>query len=136
MTNASTTSPTGFRIAQVGIGTESSTFAPHRTGDDDFTVTRGEEVHADSAYLHDHRLPDFPQVEFVPLMDARAMPGGPVLPETFGASRLMFGSDWPVCLLAAGYERWFEAAQALTDGLTGDERDAVFGGTAADFYGV
>ena len=48
----------------------------------------------------------------------------------------MFGSDWPVCLFAAEYERWFEAAQALTAGLTADEQDAVFGGTAAEFYGV
>ena len=54
----------------------------------------------------------------------------------FGPARLMFGSDWPVCLLAAEYERWFEAAQSLTDGLTSAERDAVFGGTAADFYGL
>ena len=54
----------------------------------------------------------------------------------FGPARLMFGSDWPVCLLAAGYERWFEAAQALTAGLTPAERDAVFGGTAAGFYGL
>jgi microcystin degradation protein MlrC len=76
-------SPTAYRIAQVGIGTESSTFAPHRTGDDDFRVSRGEEVHAEFRYFDDHRLPDFPNVEFVPLMDARAMPGGPVLPETF-----------------------------------------------------
>jgi microcystin degradation protein MlrC len=89
--------PAGFRIAQVGIGTESSTFAPHRTGDDDFMVARGEAVHAQSAYFQDHRLPDFPQVEFVPLMDARAMPGGPVLPETF--DRLV---GEMVDLLAAG----------------------------------
>jgi L-fuconolactonase len=53
---------------------------------------------------------------------------------SFGPSRLMFGSDWPVCLLASQYERWFEAAQALTADLGSDERDAVFGGTAADFY--
>jgi L-fucono-1,5-lactonase len=56
--------------------------------------------------------------------------------ESFGPTRLMFGSDWPVCLLAAGYERWFEAAQALTAGLTATEREAVFGGTAAGFYGL
>lgn len=56
--------------------------------------------------------------------------------ESFGPTRLMFGSDWPVCLLAAEYERWFEAAHALTSGLTTTERNAVFGGTAADFYGL
>jgi microcystin degradation protein MlrC len=83
VTNPNANAPAGYRIAQVGIGTESSTFAPHRTGDDDFHVSRGAEIHDNDAYLHDHRLPDFPQAEFVPLMDARAMPGGPVLPETF-----------------------------------------------------
>ena len=99
MTNSTSagTFPAGYRIAQVGIGTESSTFAPHRTGDDDFTVVRGEEVHANAAHFTDHRLADFPQVEFVPLMDARAMPGGPVLPETF--DRL---TGEMVDLLAAG----------------------------------
>ena len=56
--------------------------------------------------------------------------------EVFGPTRLLFGSDWPVCLLAAEYERWFDAAQELTAGLASDERDAVFGGTADDFYGL
>jgi L-fucono-1,5-lactonase len=55
---------------------------------------------------------------------------------SFGPSRLMFGSDWPVCLLAADYARWFDAAQALMAGLTAAELDAVFGGTAAAFYGL
>jgi L-fuconolactonase len=55
---------------------------------------------------------------------------------SFGPSRLMFGSDWPVCLLAADYGRWFEAAQALMAGLTSTERDEVFGGTAAAFYNL
>jgi L-fuconolactonase len=53
---------------------------------------------------------------------------------SFGPSRLMFGSDWPVCLLAAEYAGWFDAAQALTAKLTSAERDAVFGATAAAFY--
>lgn len=54
--------------------------------------------------------------------------------DAFGADRLMVGSDWPVCLLAASYEQVFEAAEQVTSGLTGDERAQVFGGTAARVY--
>lgn len=52
--------------------------------------------------------------------------------EVFGPERLMFGSDWPVALLAAGYRSVFDAAVELV-GETG--RDLVFGDTAARFYG-
>ncbi len=54
----------------------------------------------------------------------------------FGPDRLMFGSDWPVCLLAAGYRRVVDTARELTAGLSPAERAAVFGGTAARVYGL
>ena len=54
----------------------------------------------------------------------------------FGPSRLMWGSDWPVANLAGGYDRWMEASEACLSSLSGDERAAIFGGTAARFYGV
>lgn len=54
----------------------------------------------------------------------------------FGPDRLMFGSDWPVVELAASYESWLAAANDLLGGLTPTERDAIFGGTAARFYGI
>lgn len=54
--------------------------------------------------------------------------------EVFGPGRLMFGSDWPVCLLAAPYPRVIEAARALTAHLSEPEQDAVFGGVAARVY--
>ncbi|TGS89902.1 amidohydrolase, partial [Mesorhizobium sp. M8A.F.Ca.ET.213.01.1.1] len=54
----------------------------------------------------------------------------------FGPDRLMFGSDWPVCELAATYENWLAAAKELLAGLSPAEHDAVFGGTAARFYGI
>nr|WP_051731588.1 amidohydrolase family protein [Kitasatospora phosalacinea] len=56
--------------------------------------------------------------------------------ECFGPERLMFGSDWPVCLLAADYAEVVSAAEELTAGLSGPERGAVFGGTAARVYGL
>ena len=54
----------------------------------------------------------------------------------FGPSRVMFGSDWPVCLLAADYATVFTTAEHLVAGLSRDEQAAVFGGTAATTYGL
>lgn len=54
----------------------------------------------------------------------------------FGPERLMFGSDWPVCELAATYENWMAAAKELLSGLSPSELDSVFGGNAAQFYNI
>jgi L-fuconolactonase len=51
-----------------------------------------------------------------------------------GPERLIFGSDWPVCLLAASYDRVLAAARETLAGLTGSEQAAVFGGNAAVAY--
>jgi L-fuconolactonase len=59
-----------------------------------------------------------------------------VVLDAFGPARVMFGSDWPVCTLAATYAEVVAAAQALTAQLSEDERAAVFGGTAAAVYGL
>ena len=56
--------------------------------------------------------------------------------EAFGPSRLMFGSDWPISLLAGGYERTWSAVTTLIAGLDSGERDAVLGGTASSFYNL
>jgi L-fuconolactonase len=61
-------------------------------------------------------------------------PYADVVLDAFGPSRVMFGSDWPVCLLASSYEGVAAAARELTAGLSGAERDAVFGDTAARVY--
>jgi L-fucono-1,5-lactonase len=54
--------------------------------------------------------------------------------EQFAADRLMFGSDWPVCMLAGDYGRvWNETRQAL-DGRPASEVDAILGGTAERVY--
>ena len=54
--------------------------------------------------------------------------------DAFGPDRLMFGSDWPVCLLAASYDEVAGAARELTAQLSEDERAQVFGGVAARAY--
>ena len=57
----------------------------------------------------------------------------PVL-DTFPVERLIWGSDWPVALLAAGYEETFEQVTGALDRLSADERAAVLGGNAREFY--
>lgn len=56
--------------------------------------------------------------------------------DAFGPARLMFGSDWPVCTLAASYAEVVATARALTEGLSEDERRAVFELTACRVYGL
>jgi len=52
----------------------------------------------------------------------------------FGPGRLMWGSDWPVCLLRAPYEGWAAAADELLAELSADERHQVLAGTAERVY--
>ena len=59
-----------------------------------------------------------------------------VIFEAFGGSRLMFGSDWPVCLLAASYARGLGLVRELIATLSADEQAAILGGNAAAFYGI
>ncbi len=59
-----------------------------------------------------------------------------VVLDAFGPERVMFGSDWPVCLLAASYTDVVQAAVELTSGLSTSERDAVFGNTARRVYNL
>ncbi|ADJ43652.1 amidohydrolase [Amycolatopsis mediterranei S699] len=56
--------------------------------------------------------------------------------EVFGPARLLFGSDWPVCELAASYEVVLDAAIALTGSLSDAERLAVFEHNARTTYGL
>ncbi|MEV0174154.1 amidohydrolase family protein [Streptomyces sp. NPDC050803] len=61
-------------------------------------------------------------------------PYADVVLDAFGPERVMFGSDWPVCLLAASYQEVVAVAEELTAGLTEAECSEVFGGTAARAY--
>jgi L-fuconolactonase len=54
----------------------------------------------------------------------------------FGAGRVMFGSDWPVCLLASDYAGVLALARSLVAGLSAAERAAVFGETASRAYRI
>ncbi|MEV4069240.1 amidohydrolase family protein [Nonomuraea fuscirosea] len=61
-------------------------------------------------------------------------PYAEVVLEAFGPERVMFGSDWPVCLLAAEYGQVSRAADELCAGLSEAERAEVFAGTARRAY--
>jgi L-fuconolactonase len=52
----------------------------------------------------------------------------------FGADRLMMGSDWPVCLVAADYECWFRLLDRWAAEMSEHEREQFCGGTAAKVY--
>ena len=56
--------------------------------------------------------------------------------EYFGPRRMMFGSDWPVCSLAASYEQVLELFQTLLADLNEEERDGIFSKNAAEFYRI
>jgi L-fuconolactonase len=59
-----------------------------------------------------------------------------VVLDAFGPDRLMFGSDWPVCLLAASYGQVKQVVEDYVHGFTFEQKENIFGGNAIRFYGV
>ena len=66
--------------------------------------------------------------DFVPYIEA--------ILDMFGPQRVMFGSDWPVCLVAAGYEQVVQIVESYLATLSDDEQTAVMGRNALDFYHI
>jgi L-fuconolactonase len=64
--------------------------------------------------------------DFVPYLD--------VVMEAFGPSRLMYGSDWPVCLLSASYRQQFEIVLKYISKLSQGEQDKIMGRNTINFY--
>lgn len=56
--------------------------------------------------------------------------------EIFGPARLMFGSDWPVLTVASSYLRWMRLVEEATAGLSQDDRERIFHGTAVEAYSL
>ena len=54
--------------------------------------------------------------------------------EAFGPERLMFGSDWPVCLVAAQYQQVLKVLRDYLQAYSPAQQQAVMGGNAASFY--
>ncbi len=68
------------------------------------------------------------QQDFVPYLDA--------VTEAFGMDRLMFGSDWPVCLLSGNYEQVLKIVQDYYQGFSQEDKDKLFYLNASRFYGL
>lgn len=66
--------------------------------------------------------------DFVPYLD--------VIVESFGMDRVMFGSDWPVCLLAASYKKVKEIVENYLSSFAQQEQEKVFGQNAIEFYNL
>ena len=59
-----------------------------------------------------------------------------VVLEAFGEERVLFGSDWPVALLASSYQRWYETLQTLTAHLPFPVRGKLWAENAQRFYHI
>ena len=66
--------------------------------------------------------------DFVPYLD--------VIVEAFGTKRLMYGSDWPVCLVAASYENVLGVVEQYFSAFSENERQLFFGENAIQFYNL
>jgi len=74
------------------------------------------------------------EADFQNWTEAQLQPYLDTVLEAFGPSRLMFGSDWPVCLLACRYGRWFEIVSKFIARLSSAEQERILGGTAVEVY--
>ena len=54
----------------------------------------------------------------------------------FGTDRIMFGSDWPVCLVAASFREMLDIVKDYFSSFTKQEQDKFFGGNAINFYNL
>ncbi len=71
---------------------------------------------------------DRPAVDFRPAADH--------LLEVFGPKRLMWGSDWPHLLADSDYPAWYALSAGLLEGTSPEDREWIYGGTAARVYGL
>lgn len=59
-----------------------------------------------------------------------------VVMDAFGPDRLLFGSDWPVCLVATSYKNWIELVRGKISSLTEAEKEKIMGGNAVRIYNL
>jgi L-fuconolactonase len=57
-----------------------------------------------------------------------------VVVESFGINRIMYGSDWPVCLVASSYNKWIETVKEYFSAYSAEDQEKVFSGNAIKFY--
>ena len=67
---------------------------------------------------------------------AQLQPYLDVVLEAFGPSRMLFGSDWPVCLAGCDYGRWKQTVEGWIAPLSAEEPRFILGGNACRLYGL
>jgi len=81
-----------------------------------------------SGYVTEADLKNWKQEDFMPYFD--------VVVNAFGIDRVMFGSDWPVCLLGGNYKEVLNVSTEYFSSFTKNEQDKVFGNNAIKFYNL
>jgi L-fuconolactonase len=76
------------------------------------------------------------EADFEARTEAQLQPYLETVLEAFEPNRLMFGSDWPVCLVACNYQRWYDIVCRFAASLSPEERGSLFGRTAARAYNL
>jgi L-fuconolactonase len=76
------------------------------------------------------------EADFKAWTNAQLQPYLETVLEAFGPARLMFGTDWPVCLVACPYRRWYNVVSRFAASLSPEEQTNLFGRTAARAYGL
>jgi L-fuconolactonase len=56
--------------------------------------------------------------------------------ECFGIDRIMYGSDWPVCLVASSYTRWLQTVKDYFSSYSAEEQEKVYSSNAIKFYNL
>lgn len=93
------------------------------------TIGKNENVYCKlSGLVTEADWENFSQNDFIPYVET-------VL-EVFGSKRLMYGSDWPVCLLAASYSTTFNLAKQFISALSLHEQNDIMGNNAVSFYNL
>jgi len=92
-------------------------------------ISRFENVHCKiSGMVTEADWKSWKQDDFIPYID--------VVIEAFGPNRIMFGSDWPVCLVAASYERTVGIVREYFSSFSETEQQLFFGDNATKFYNL
>lgn len=68
--------------------------------------------------------------------EAQLQPYFDVVLDAFGPSRLMFGSDWPVCLVAVEYQNWLNLVKKMVSGFSIQEQEQIFSINAMSIYQI
>jgi L-fuconolactonase len=94
-----------------------------------FNISRMQNVYCKlSGMVTEAHWKEWTKETFAPYIDA--------IVEYFGVDRILFGSDWPVCLQAGSYRAVLGIAEDYFSGFSVSEKEKIFGGNALSFYGI